>query len=89
LQHKFTVENADKSKDLITSTLIDYGIALQESSMARTVSLPLAIGVRFMAEEKFNLKGVHIPITKQIYEPVLNELETLGIKMVEKKYSLD
>jgi saccharopine dehydrogenase-like NADP-dependent oxidoreductase len=89
LQHKFTVENADKSKELITSTLIDFGIALKESSMARTVSLPLAIGVRFMAEEKFDLKGVQIPITKQIYEPVLKELETLGIKMVEKKYKLN
>jgi len=89
LQHKFTVENADKSKELITSTLIDFGIALKESSMARTVSLPLAIGVRFMAEEKFNLKGVHIPITKQIYEPVLKELERLGIKMDDKKYKLN
>ena len=79
------MENADKSKELITSTLVDFGIALKESSMARTVSLPLAIGVRFMAEEKFNLKGVHIPITKQIYEPVLKELETLGIKMDEVK----
>ncbi len=89
LQHKFTVENADKSKDLITSTLIDYGEALKESSMARTVSLPLAIGVRFMAEGKFNLTGVQIPITKEIYEPVLKELETLNIKMDERKYRLD
>jgi len=89
LQHKFTVENADKTKDLITSTLIDFGEALKESSMARTVSLPLAIGVRFMAEGKFNLTGVQIPIHKQIYEPVLKELETLGIKMDEKKYRLN
>ncbi len=89
LQHKFTVENADKSRELITSTLIDFGEALKESSMARTVSLPLAIGVRFMAEGKFNLKGVQIPITKQIYEPVLKELETLNIKMVEKKFPLN
>ncbi|MGB5530239.1 MAG: saccharopine dehydrogenase C-terminal domain-containing protein, partial [Ignavibacteriaceae bacterium] len=70
------------------STLIDYGEALKESSMARTVSLPLAIGVRFMAEGKFNLTGVQIPIHKQIYEPVLKELETLGIKMDEKKFKL-
>ena len=89
LQHKFTVENADKSKDLITSTLIDYGEALKESSMARTVSLPLAIGVRFMAEGKFNLTGVQIPITREIYEPVLKELETLNIKMDERKFRLN
>ena len=29
-------------------------------------------------------KGVHIPVIRGIYEPVLNELETLGIKMTEE-----
>ncbi len=29
-------------------------------------------------------KGVQIPIAKTIYEPVLNELEKLGIAMVEE-----
>jgi saccharopine dehydrogenase-like NADP-dependent oxidoreductase len=89
LQHKFTVENADHSKDLITSTLIDFGEALKESSMARTVSLPLAIGIRFMAEGKLNLTGVQIPVSKQIYELVLKELESLGIKMEEKRIRLN
>jgi saccharopine dehydrogenase (NADP+, L-glutamate forming) len=85
LQHKFTVENADKTRDLITSTLIDFGIPNGDTSMARTVSLPLAIGVKLMAEEKIRLKGVQIPVTEGIYEPVLKELENLNIKMVEKR----
>ncbi len=88
LRHKFTVENADGSKDLITSTMIDYGIPHGDSSMARTVSLPLAVGVRMMAEGKINLTGVQIPITRAVYEPVLTELARLGIKMVETKTSL-
>ncbi len=85
LQHKFLVENSDGSRDMITSTMIDFGIKGGDSSMARTVSLPLAIGVKFMAEGKFNVKGVRIPNIKDIYEPVLSELETLGIKMIEKR----
>jgi len=84
LRHKFTVENKDGSRSLITSTMVDYGIPHGDSSMARTVSLPLAIGVRMMAEGKINLTGVQIPNTKTIYEPVLEELEQLGIKMIEK-----
>lgn len=88
LQHKFTVENSNGSRDLITSTMIDFGISGGDSSMARTVSLPLAIGVKFMAEGKFNLTGVHIPNVKEIYEPILKELETLGIKMIEKRMPL-
>jgi len=88
MQHKFTIENADGSQDLITSTLIDYGIPNGDSSMARTVSLPLGIGVRMMAEGKINLTGVQIPNRPEVYEPVLAELEKLGIKMVEKREKL-
>ena len=85
LRHKFIVENKDKSRDMITSTMVDFGIPKGDTSMARTVSLPLAIGVKLMAEGKINLTGVHIATNKEIYEPVLAELEKLNIKMVEKR----
>lgn len=85
LRHRFIVENKDKSRDLITSTLIDFGIPFGDSSMARTVSLPMAIGTRLIAENKIAMKGVLTPVHPEIYEPVLRELETLNIKMVEKR----
>lgn len=88
LQHKFIVKNSNGSRDMITSTMIDYGIPGGDSAMARTVSLPLAIGVKLMAEEKFTLKGVRIPNVKEIYEPVLSELKELGIEMREKRVRL-
>lgn len=84
LRHTFVVENADRSEETITSTLVDYGIPYGDSSMARTVSLPLGIGIKLMAEGKIDLTGVQIPIKKEIYEPVLEGLEQLNIKMVEK-----
>ena len=85
LCHRFQVKNKDKSKDLITSTLIDFGIPGGDTSMARTVSLPMAIATRLVAEDKISLKGVQTPVHREIYEPVLRELETLNIKMVEKR----
>ncbi|MCU0286568.1 MAG: saccharopine dehydrogenase NADP-binding domain-containing protein [Acidobacteria bacterium] len=85
MRHKFIVENNNGNKEIITSTMIDYGIPHGDSSMARTVSLPLAIGVKMMAEGKINLTGVHIPVLKEIYEPVIAELEKLNIKMVERR----
>ncbi|MFH1850885.1 MAG: saccharopine dehydrogenase C-terminal domain-containing protein [Candidatus Neomarinimicrobiota bacterium] len=88
MQHQFTIENADGTRDLITSTLIDYGIPNGDSSMARTVSLPLGIGVRMMAEGKIKLTGVQIPNLPEVYEPVLDELATLNIKMVERRQRL-
>ncbi len=84
LRHRFVVENRDGSLQTITSTLIDYGIPHGDSSMARTVSLPLAVGVSLMAENKIALTGVQIPITKALYDPVLDGIEKLGIKMVEQ-----
>ncbi len=88
LRHKFVVENKDKSRDLITSTMVDYGIPGGDSSMARTVSLPLGIGVKLMAEGKINLTGVQIPTQKEVYEPALKELERLNIKLEEKRVPL-
>ncbi len=52
--------------------------------MARTVGLPAAIGVRLILEGKVNLTGVVAPMMPEIYEPVLDELEALGIHFVEK-----
>jgi saccharopine dehydrogenase-like NADP-dependent oxidoreductase len=88
LRHRFIVENRDQSRDLITSTLIDFGIPHGDSSMARTVSLPMAIGTRLIAEGKIALKGVQTPVHAAIYEPVLAELETMNIKMAEKRTRL-
>lgn len=88
LRHRFVVENKDKTRDLITSTLIDFGIPFGDSSMARTVSLPMAIGTRLIAEGRITRQGVFIPVTPDVYLPVLAELETLNIKMAEKRSRL-
>ncbi len=84
LRHTFLIENADAAASSITSTLIDFGIPHGDSAMARTVSLPLGIGIKLMAENKINLTGVQIPTQKEIYKPILSGLEQLNIKMIEK-----
>ncbi|MHC1738846.1 MAG: saccharopine dehydrogenase C-terminal domain-containing protein [Ignavibacteriaceae bacterium] len=85
LRHKFIIEEKNGEIYQVTSTLVDYGIPDGESSMARTVSLPLAIGVKLIAEGKINLSGVRIPNMPEIYLPVLEELESMGIKISEEK----
>ena len=85
--HEFIAEYPDK-KEKITSTMIDTGLPGGDSSMARTVSLPAAIATRLILEGKINLTGVHIPVLPEIYEPVLTELETMNIKLTERKFLL-
>lgn len=67
-----------------TSTLVDYGIPFGDSAMARTVSLPAAIAVNLILKGQIKTPGVHAPVIPEIYNPVLDELESLGIKCVEE-----
>ncbi|MDO9577695.1 MAG: saccharopine dehydrogenase C-terminal domain-containing protein [Candidatus Cloacimonadales bacterium] len=85
LHHQFVAEYPDKTQK-ITLTMIDYGIPNGDTSIARTVSLPAAIGVHMILEDKITVKGVHMPILPNIYNPVLTELEKLNIKLVERFY---
>ena len=87
MHHEFIAEYPDK-KQKITSTLIDYGIPNGDSSMSRTVALPVAIASKMILDGKISLTGVHRPIIPEIYEPILQELETLDIKMDEKTFVL-
>ena len=56
--------------------------------MSRTVALPVAIASRMILDGIINLTGVHRPIIPEIYNPILNELETLGISLEEKTITI-
>jgi saccharopine dehydrogenase-like NADP-dependent oxidoreductase len=84
MQHEFVAEYPDR-REAITATMIDYGIPHGDTSMARTVGLPAAIAVRMVLHGEFaGLTGVHVPVIPEIYEPVLAELDELGIGLNEK-----
>ena len=86
LHHNFMAEYpSEDRREKITSTLIDFGIPEGDSSMSRTVSLPAAIGTKLILTGRIAEKGVHIPVMPVIYEPILEELEALGIECKEKK----
>ena len=53
--------------------------------MAKTVGLPLGIAARLILNGTINLTGLHIPTRKEIYEPVLKELEHYDITFQETK----
>lgn len=85
LQHQFIASYPGDKKEKITSTLIDFGIPHGDSSMARTVGLPAAISTKLILEGKIEKTGVHIPVTPEIYIPILQELKELDIVFKEKK----
>jgi saccharopine dehydrogenase-like NADP-dependent oxidoreductase len=84
LVHRFITESSDGKKHKVTSSMIDFGIPGGDSAMARTVSLPPAIAAKIVCEGKISLKGVQIPVAKEVYEPILAELERLNIVCTEE-----
>ncbi|MBS3742158.1 MAG: saccharopine dehydrogenase NADP-binding domain-containing protein [Candidatus Cloacimonetes bacterium] len=88
MHHEFEAEYPQK-KQHITSTMIDFGIPNGDSSMSRTVGLPAAIGVKMILNGVINETGVHIPVTPEIYEPVLEELENMDITFEERFNNID
>lgn len=72
----------------LSSSLVVKGDDERKTAMAKTVGLPLGIAAVLILENKIQLKGLHIPIVKEIYEPVLAELAKEGIAFKETKKEL-
>jgi saccharopine dehydrogenase-like NADP-dependent oxidoreductase len=88
LVHHFDAAYPDGRKEHITSTLIAYGEPGGDSAMARTVSLPAAIAVDLILRGQISATGVQIPVTPDLYEPILTGLAALGINCIESVESL-
>jgi len=83
LQHEFTIEYPDRTERAY-STMVDFGIPGGDSSMARTVSLPVAIATRMVLEGTITERGIVAPVEPGVYNPILDELESLAIKCEER-----
>jgi saccharopine dehydrogenase (NAD+, L-glutamate forming) len=66
------------------STLVVTGEKNPHTAMSKTVGLPIAIAVKLILQGKISLRGVKIPVDRQIYEPVMKELKEYGIEFTER-----
>ena len=87
MYHKFGYElNGEKKQ--IDATMVNIGQDQVRTAMARTVGLPVAIAALKILNGTITTPGVQLPITKEVYEPILKELADNGIvfKEEEKEY---
>ena len=84
MQHRLVLVDSAGNKTFHRSTLVEKGDQGGYSAMAKTVGFPAAIAADLILSGEIDRKGVCIPVTKDIYLPVLKELESLNIKMTEK-----
>lgn len=87
MYHKFGYElNGEKKQ--IDSTMVNIGKDQSHTAMARTVGLPVGIATLKILNGAISIPGVQLPINREVYEPILKELEDYGIifKEEEKEY---
>lgn len=78
LMHHEMIGNKDGVREKWTSTIVREGNET-DSAMAFLVGVPAAIAARLILEEKIQARGVLIPLTKEIYAPILAELVDCGL----------
>ncbi|MBA3901381.1 MAG: saccharopine dehydrogenase, partial [Bacteroidetes bacterium] len=83
--HKFIYELNGEEK-LVESSMVVTGEDRVNTAMSKTVGLPVAIATKMILNGTINLTGVQIPVDKNIYLPVLKELEEYGVNFNEKYY---
>lgn len=88
MQHQFDYKLNGKNKR-ITSSLVVIGKDQVHTAMSITVGVPVAIATKLFLTGVIKQKGVIVPTMKDVYEPVLKELEEYGIVFVEEEIDLD
>jgi saccharopine dehydrogenase-like NADP-dependent oxidoreductase len=83
MQHKIVYELDNKQYE-VTSSMVVKGKDTNDTAMSITVGMPVAIATKLLLQEKLFLAGVQVPNTKCMYEPILEELEKVGIAFIEE-----
>lgn len=82
MYHKFGYElNGEKKQ--IDAKMVTIGEDQTYTAMAKTVGLPVGIVSLQILTGKIKTPGVQLPISKEVYEPVLAELAQQGVHFSE------
>ena len=84
MYHKFGFE-LNGAKKQIESNMVVIGEDQTYTAMAKTVGLPVAMATLDILNGKIKSPGVQLPITKEVYDPILAELQNYGIEFKEKE----
>lgn len=84
MYHKFGYKLNGRQHQ-IDATMVALGDDQTYTAMSKTVGLPVAIATLAILNKKITTPGVQMPITKEVYNPILNELENFGIVFNEKE----
>jgi len=79
LDHEIAYETRTGQPGAFRGSLVRLGTPGGDTAMAQLVGLPAAFSVRRVLDGTIPDRGVRIPVSPRIYEPVLADLEGAGI----------
>ena len=82
MYHKIGFEINGEEKQ-VDSTMVCLGDDQTYTAMAKTVGLPVAIATLKILNGEITTAGVQLPTSKEVYEPILKELEEYGVLFKE------
>jgi saccharopine dehydrogenase (NADP+, L-glutamate forming) len=88
MQHKIGYSMEKIVKGMVTS-LVVTGDDTNQTAMSKTVGWPLGIAAKLVLTGKINESGVRLPVTPAYYQPIIEEMRTLGVEFIEEHYSPD
>ena len=80
--HRFRFTTDGRERE-IQASLVATGNNSEDTAMARTVGLPLAIATRLIMQGKIQARGIIVPTTPEFYQPILDELTSYHITLQE------
>ncbi|MFN8414953.1 MAG: saccharopine dehydrogenase C-terminal domain-containing protein [Cytophagaceae bacterium] len=85
--HRLRYTQQQKQFEVISSLTVD-GDNSSYTAMAKTVGLPLILWVELFIQKKYTSLGVQLPLTAEVYLPILEKLKDLGIQFKESSQQL-
>jgi saccharopine dehydrogenase-like NADP-dependent oxidoreductase len=87
--HKFRYINTQGKEIEEHATMVSIGENRMHTAMSKSVGLPLGIATKLILTGEISTPGVQIPITKEIYEPILAELKDFGFDFIEERMEVE
>lgn len=78
MEHQLSYEFRDEQYEF-KATLISKGDNVREGALAKAIGLTCGIAAKSLLLGSITVKGLHTPVIREIYDPILNELSDLGV----------
>ena len=75
----------NETRYAVNSALVVEGQDERYTAMSNTVGLPVAIATKLILNQQIVERGVTLPVNKELYAPILSELEQFGITFNESE----